>query len=84
MSDPVKHPCRAQHVVRLSQLSAYTGNKQTINDELVRLGLFKPFSMSPGGRNKVVTEQNIAEVQEAAQEAGNIDALIAKLKAERE
>ena len=83
MTEPQRKPRRAQRVVRLNKLPDYTGNKQTINDELIRLGLLRPFSLSVGGRSKVVTEDNILELQEAAQAAGSIEALInqAKLKA---
>jgi hypothetical protein len=83
MSKLQKKERRAQRVVRLYKLPDYLGTKQTQNDKLIELGLLRPFSLSPGGRAKVVTEANIAELQEAAQEAGNIDALIRKQQAKR-
>ena len=72
---------RANRVVRLNQLHLYTGNKQTQNDELVRLGLLHTYSLSPGGRSKVVDEDEVIALQEAAKQAGSLDALIAKVKA---
>ena len=44
MTEPQRKPRRAQRVVRLNKLPEYTGNKQTNNDELIRLGLLRPFS----------------------------------------
>lgn len=75
---------RAQRVIRLNQLPQYLGNRQTMNDELVRLGLLHPFSLSPGGRSKVVTEDEVIGLQKAAMEAGNLDALVARARAKRD
>ena len=50
---------------------------------MVRIGLLRPVSMTPGGRSKVVTEDNVIEIQEAALETGNIETLIARAKQER-
>jgi hypothetical protein len=72
---------RAQRVFRLFKLTDYFGCQQTTIDEMVRIGLLRPVSMTPGGRSKVVTEDNVVEIQEAALEAGNIEALIAKAHA---
>ncbi len=80
MSDPQAKPRRAQRVIRLHQLTDYLGNKTTQNEELIRLGLLHPFSLSPGGRSKVVTEDEVIELQEHAMAAGSLDALIAKAK----
>jgi hypothetical protein len=73
----------AQRVFRLFKPTDYFGCQQTTIDEMVRIGLLRPVSMTPGGRSKVVTEANIIEVQEAALETGNIEALIARAKRER-
>jgi hypothetical protein len=83
MTEPQKKPRRAQRVIRLNRLPDYLGNKETQNAELVRLGLLKTFSLSPGGRSKVVTEDNVIELQEAAIEAGSLEALIEKTKRQR-
>jgi hypothetical protein len=74
---------RARRVVRLNQLHHYTGNKQTQNDELIRLGLLRTYSLSPGGRSKVVDEDEVIALQEAAKEAGSLEALVAKAKAKQ-
>ncbi len=76
MTAPQAKPRRAQRVIRLNQLPQYLGNKQTQNDELVRLGLLHPFSLSPGGRSKVVTEDEVLALQDAAKKAGSIEALV--------
>ncbi len=77
MTAPQLKPRRARRVVRLNQLHLYTGNKTTQNDELVRLGLLHTYSLSPGGRSKVVDEDELIALQEAAKAAGSIAALIA-------
>lgn len=74
---------RAQRVFRLFKLPDYFGCQQTTIDEMVRIGLLRPVSMTPGGRSKVVTEDNVIEIQEAALETGNIETLIARAKQER-
>jgi hypothetical protein len=84
MTQSQKKPRRASRVIRLHKLGEYTGNQQTQNDELVRLGLLHPFSLSPGGRSKVVDEEEIIALQDAAKDAGSLEALIAKVRAERE
>jgi hypothetical protein len=83
MTSPQPKPRRARRVIRLNRLPDYLGNKQTMNDTLVQLGLLHPFSMSPGGRSKVVTEDEVADLQEAAIEAGSLEALVAKARAEQ-
>lgn len=83
MTAPQKKPKRALRVIRLNRLSDFLGNKQTQNEELVRLGLLRTFSLSPGGRSKCVTEANVIELQEAALAAGSLEALIARAKQER-
>jgi hypothetical protein len=83
MTLPQPKPRRAKRVVRLNQLHLYTGNKQTQNDELVRLGLLHTFSLSPGGRSKVVDEDEIIRLQEAAREAGSLEALIAQARKDK-
>jgi hypothetical protein len=80
MTDPQAKPRRARRVIRLHQLPDYLGNKTTQNEELVRLGLLHPFALSPGGRSKVVTEDEVVELQEHAQVAGSLEALIANAK----
>ena len=70
-------------VVRIAELEKYTGNKRTQNEELIRLGVFTPFSMGPGGRSKVIPASQIVAAQKAAQAAGGLAALIGKLKQER-
>jgi hypothetical protein len=84
MTSPQPKPRRAARVIRLNQLPHYLGNKQTNNDELVRLGLLHPFSLSPGGRSKVVTEDEVIELQEIAKEAGSLEALVVKARAKRD
>jgi hypothetical protein len=83
MTSPQPKPRRAQRVIRLNQLPHFLGNKQTNNDELVRLGLLHPFSLSPGGRSKCVTEDEIIMLQEAAMAAGSLGALVAKARAKQ-
>jgi len=83
MTAPQSKPRRAQRVIRLNRLPEYLGNKQTMNDELVRLGLLHPFSLSPGGRSKCVTEDEVIALQEAAMKAGSLDALVARAKREQ-
>jgi hypothetical protein len=80
MTAPQKKPRRAKRVIRLNQLPHYLGNKETQNAELIRLGLLHTFSLSPGGRSKVVYEDEVIELQEAAETAGSLDALIAEHK----
>jgi hypothetical protein len=80
MTAPQKKPKRAKRVIRLNQLPHYLGNGQTQNRELVELGLLHPFSLSPGGRSKVVTEDEVIELQEEAEAAGSLEALIANVK----
>jgi hypothetical protein len=81
MTLPQPKPRRAARVIRLNKLSEYLGNKQTNNDELVRLGLLHPFSLSPGGRAKVVTEDEVITLQQEAMAAGSLEALIEKVQA---
>jgi hypothetical protein len=83
MTLPHPKPKRAQRVIRLNQLPHYLGNRPTNNDELVRLGLLHPFSLSPGGRSKVVTEDEVIALQEAAQEAGDLGTLVARARVKR-
>jgi hypothetical protein len=74
---------RAQRVIRKHRLPDYLGAKETTLNVLRDLGLLRLFSMTPGGRAQVATEDNIIELQEAAKEAGSLEALIAKLQQER-
>jgi hypothetical protein len=83
MTSPQPKPRRARKVVRLNRLRDYTGNGPTMDDELVRLGLLHPYSMSPGGRSKVIDEDEIVALQQAAKEAGSLEALVAKARAEQ-
>jgi hypothetical protein len=80
MTLPQKKPKSAKPVIRLNHLPRFLGNKETQNAELVRLGLLHPFSLSPGGRSKVVYEDEVIELQEAAEKAGSLEALIANAK----
>jgi hypothetical protein len=80
MTAPQPKPKRAKRVIRFHKLPDYLGNKQSQNEELARLGLLRKFSMSPGGRSQVVTEDNVIELQEEAEEAGSLEALIEKYK----
>jgi hypothetical protein len=77
----------ARRVIRLNRLSEFTGNKPTQNHLLIQLltelGLLHPYSLSPGGRAKIVEEDEIIELQDAAREAGGLAALIAKVRAKR-
>jgi hypothetical protein len=84
MTLPQAKPRRAKRVIRLNQLPHFLGNRQTMNDELVRLGLLHPYSMSPGGRSKVVDEDEVIDLQEAAKEAGSLEALVTKARAKRD
>jgi hypothetical protein len=84
MTAPQKQAKRAKRVIRLNQLPHYLGNKETQNAELVRLGLLQPFSLSPGGRSKVVTEDEVVGLQEAAEKAGSLEALIDEAKQKRD
>ena len=83
MTLPQQKPRRARRVIRLNQLPAFLGNKQTQNEELDSLGLLHPFSLSPGGRSKVVFEDEVVVLQKQGKAAGSLEALInqAKLKA---
>jgi hypothetical protein len=83
MTHPQSKPRRAKRVIRLNRLPDYLGNKPTMNDELVRLGLLHPFSLSPGGRSKCVTEDEVVDLQEAAIEAGSLEALVAQARAKQ-
>jgi len=84
MTQPPEKVRRPSRVIRLHRLGEFTGNRQTQNDELVRLGLLHPYSLSPGGRSKVVDENEVIELQDAAKRAGSLEALIARVRAERE
>jgi hypothetical protein len=84
MTQPQEKVRRASRVIRLHMLEKFTGNRQTQNDELVRLGLLHPYSLSPGGRSKVVDEDEVIELQVAAKKAGSLEALIARVRAGRE
>jgi hypothetical protein len=84
MTQPQGKVRRASRVIRLHMLGQFTGSRQTQNDELVRLGLLHPYSLSPGGRSKVVDEDEVIELQDAAKKAGSLEALIARVRAERE
>jgi hypothetical protein len=56
---------RPQKVIRLHRLPAYLGVTRTAIDLMVRRGLLHPFSIT-GQRAKVVTEDEVAELQEQA------------------
>ena len=56
---------RAQRVIRLHKLPAYLGVERSVIDDLVKRGLLHPFSIT-GKRAKVVTEDEVAELQEQA------------------
>jgi hypothetical protein len=83
MTSPQAKPRRAKRVIRLNRLPEFLGNKQTINDELIRLGLLHPYSMSTGGRSKVVDEDEVIDLQEAARAAGSLEALVIKARAKQ-
>ena len=87
MTLPKPKARRAARVIRINQLGNYTGNRPTQDYHLVKeltgLGLFHPYSLSPGGRAKVIEEDEILYVQDLAKKVGSIEALIAKLTAER-
>jgi hypothetical protein len=84
MTLPQPKPRRAKRVIRVGRLGDYTGNKPTQSAALVKqlteLGLLHPYSMSPGGRAKIIDEDEIIALQEAAREAGSLEALIAKVR----
>ena len=83
MTAPQEKPKRAQRVIRLNRLTEFLGNKQTQNEELVRLGLLRTFSLSPGGRSKCVAEADVIRLQEEAMRVGSLETLIARAKQER-
>ena len=74
---------RAKRVIRKFRLPDYLGVEETAINQLEDLGLLRFFSMTVGGRAQVVTEENVAELQEEAMKAGSLDALIARAKQER-
>jgi hypothetical protein len=87
MTQPLKKPRRAARVIRKNQLGNYTGNRPTQDYHLVKqltaLGVLHPYSMSPGGRSQVIDEDEVIALQDAVKAAGSLEALIAKLTAER-
>jgi hypothetical protein len=84
MTAPQPKPRRARRVIRKNKLPDYLGNQPTQIEELVRLGLLKLISLSPGGRSKCAFEDNVIELQEAAEQAGSLEALVAQARAERD
>ena len=88
MTQPIKKPRHARRVIRINQLGNYTGNRATqdyhLVKELTELGLFHPYSLSPKGQSRVIDEDEVLAVQDLAKEAGSVEILIAKLRAERE
>jgi predicted DNA-binding transcriptional regulator AlpA len=60
---------RAQRVIRLFELPQFLGLKRSQINELIKDGRLHPFSITPGGRAKVVTEHEVIELQKAAIEA---------------
>jgi hypothetical protein len=62
-------PTKPRPVIRLNQLPQYLGCKRTQIDVLVKNKVLNPFAMSPGGRNQVVFEDEVAQVQANAAEA---------------
>ena len=57
---------RAKRVIRKFRLPDYLGVEETAINQLEDLGLLRFFSMTVGGRAQVVTEENVAELQEEA------------------
>ena len=74
---------RAKLVIRKHKLPEYLGAEETTINQLRDLGLLTFFSLTPGGRAQVVTEDEVAALQEAALEAGDLEALIVRAKQER-
>jgi hypothetical protein len=56
---------RPKRVIRLSKLPAFLGCERSRIDQFIRDGLLHPFSLT-GARAKVVTEDEIAELQAKA------------------
>jgi hypothetical protein len=56
---------RAKKVIRLSKLSEYSGVQRSRIDQFIREGKLHPFSPT-GARAKCVTEDEVAELQQAA------------------
>ena len=81
MTLPKKKLRRMRRVIRIHKLKDYLGNQQTQNEELIRLGLLRTFSLSPGGRSKCVFEDELIALQEEAEATGSLEALIAKARA---
>ena len=56
---------RARRVIRWARLSEYTGLRHSAIEEMVKRGLLHPFNIT-GQRAKVVYEDEVAALQEAA------------------
>jgi hypothetical protein len=50
-------------VIRVRDLPGFLGVQRTQIDLLVKSGVLKPFSMSPGGRASVVFAEDVAQLQ---------------------
>lgn len=57
---------RPQRVIRVSKLPQYLGVQRSVIQDMIRRGLLTPFNLT-GGRSKVVTEQQVIELQQKAQ-----------------
>jgi hypothetical protein len=79
-------PRYAKRVIRKHKLVNYFGQptqNEAIIKELEELGLIHFYSMSPGGRSQCADEDEIADIQAAAREAGSLRAYLDKVRAER-
>jgi len=57
---------RAHKVIRLHKLPEYLGVERSQIQKLIEQGKLRPFSLGPGGRSKVVTEDEVANYQAEA------------------
>jgi hypothetical protein len=63
---------RPSKVIRLSRLPAYLGVERSAIQQLVQQGKLHPFSIT-GQRAKVVTEDEVAQLQERAKAAAKAE-----------
>jgi hypothetical protein len=64
---------RARRVIRLAELPQYLGVQRSAIQHMVDAGLLHPFSIT-GRRAKVVTEDEVAELQERAKAKAEAEA----------
>jgi len=58
---------RARKVIRLHQLPAYLGVQRSQIQKLIEQGKLHPFSLGPGKRSRVVTEDEVGRLQAEAE-----------------